>query len=82
LDRGGARFKRLRAKHGPKKTICAIAASMLTAIDHMLKDGTQHQDLGATHSDLGSSEANARHHVAQLTKLGFRVELQPTAQAA
>ena len=36
----GAQFKRLRAKRGPKKAICAVAASMLTAIYHILKDGT------------------------------------------
>ena len=73
----GAQFKRLRAKRGPKKAICAVAASMLTAIYHMLKDGTHHQDLGADHFDRRSNEVKARHHVAQLARLGFRVELQP-----
>jgi hypothetical protein len=37
-----AQFNRLRSKRGPKKAICAVAASMLTAIYHMLKDGTEH----------------------------------------
>ena len=78
----GAQFKRLRAKHGPKKAICAVAASMLTAIYHTLKDGTQHQDLGADHFDRRSSEVKARHHVGQLARLGFHIELQPAAQAA
>ena len=78
----GAQFKRLRAKRGPKKAICAVAASMLTAIHHMLKNGTQHQDLGADHFDRRSSEVKARHHVAQLARLGFHVELQPIAHAA
>ena len=78
----GAQFKRLHARRGPKKAICAVAASMLTAIYHMLKDGTHHQDLGANHFDRRSSEAKARHHVAQLVRLGFRVELQTAAQAA
>ena len=27
-----AQFHRLRGKHGPKKAICAVAASLLTAI--------------------------------------------------
>jgi transposase len=78
----GAQFKRLRAKRGPKKAICAVAASMLTAIYHMLRDGTHHQDLGADHFDRRSNEVKARHHVAQLARLGFHVELQPVAQAA
>ena len=32
-----AQFNRLKARRGPKKAICAVAASMLTAIYHMLK---------------------------------------------
>ena len=77
-----AQFSRLRGKHGPKKAICAVAASMLTAIYHMLKDGTEHQDLGADHFDRRSSAVKANRLVAQLTKLGFKVELQPLANAA
>jgi transposase len=77
-----AQFNRLRSKRGPKKAICAVAASMLTAIYHMLKDGTFHQDLGADHFDRRSTEVKAKRLVAQLTKLGFQVELQPLARAA
>ena len=47
-----AQFNRPRSRHGPKKAICAVAASMLTAVYHMLGDGTEHQDLGADHFDL------------------------------
>jgi len=77
-----AQFMRLRAKRGPKKAICAVAASMLTAIYHMLKDGTEHHDLGANHFDRRSAEVKASRLVAQLTKLGYQVELQPMAKAA
>jgi transposase len=77
-----AQFNRLRSKRGPKKAICAVAASMLTAIYHMLKDGTFHHDLGADHFDRRSAEVKAKRLVAQLTKLGFQVELQPLPQAA
>jgi len=77
-----AQFNRLRGKHGAKKAICAVAASMLTAIYHMLKDGTEHEDLGADHFHRRSTEAKAKSLVAQLTKLGFQVDLQPIAAAA
>jgi transposase len=77
-----AQFNRLRSKRGPKKAICAVAAAMLTAIYHMLKDGTFHQDLGADHFDRRSAEVKAKRLVAQLAKLGFHVELQPLPQAA
>ena len=78
----GAQFKRLRAKRGPKKAICAVAASMLTAIFFFFFFFFFFLYLGADHFDRRSSEAKARHHVAQLAKLGFHVELQPAAQAA
>jgi hypothetical protein len=44
-----AQFHRLRAGRGAKKAIGAVAASMLTAVYHMLKTGTFYQDLGADH---------------------------------
>ena len=42
-----AQFYRIKARRGPKKAIMAVAASILTAIYHMLKDGTMYQDLGS-----------------------------------
>jgi transposase len=77
-----AQFYRLRAKRGDKKAICAVAASMLTAIYHMLKDGTVHQDLGADHFDRRSTAIKAKRLVAQLEQLGFQVALQPVAATA
>jgi transposase len=41
-----AQFFRLKARRGPKKAAIAVAASLLTAAYHMLKDGTFHHDLG------------------------------------
>jgi transposase len=37
-----AQFLRLQARRDPQKAICAVAASILTAIYHMLKHGTFH----------------------------------------
>jgi hypothetical protein len=42
-----AQFLRLRARRGAKKAILAVAASMLTAAYHMLKNSAEYQDLGA-----------------------------------
>jgi transposase len=92
-----AQFNRLKSRRGPKKAVCAVAASMLTAIYHMLNDGVEHRDLGpdhmlndgVEHRDLGpdhfnrrSTEDKARRLVAQLAKLGYHAELQPFAEAA
>jgi len=45
-----AQFQRLRYRRGPRKAICAVAASILTAAYHMLRDGTFYRDLGPDHS--------------------------------
>src|SRR6266550_2249124 len=44
-----AQYLRLRSRRGPKKAICAVAASILTAAYHMLKDGTFYNDLGSAY---------------------------------
>jgi transposase len=77
-----AQFHRLTGRRGPKKAACAVAASLLTTIYHMLKDGTQFQDLGADHFDRRSKEVRAKRLVVQLAKLGFDANLTPLAQAA
>jgi transposase len=77
-----AQFFRLQAKRGPQKAICAVAASLLTAIYHILKDGTEHHDLGAAYFDRRPTEVKASRLVARLNKLGFIVQLQPIAEVA
>jgi transposase len=77
-----AQFFRLQSKRGPQKAICAVAASLLTAIYHILKSGTEHRDLGAAHFDRRPPELKAKRLTAQLAKLGFSVHLQPIAQTA
>ncbi len=77
-----AQFFRLQSRRGPQKAICAVAASILTAIYHILKDGTEHRDLGIGYFDRRPPEVKAKRLVAQLAKLGFVVQLQRTAEAA
>jgi transposase len=72
-----AQFQRLRARRGPKKAICAVAASMLTAIWHMLRDGTLYQDLGADHFHRRSPGQQAQHLARQIAKLGFACTITP-----
>lgn len=77
-----AQFNRLKSRGGPKKAICAVAASMLTAIYHILKNGVEHRDLGAGYFDRRPAAQKAKRLVAQLAKLGFKAELHPLAEAA
>jgi len=76
-----AQFFRLQARRGPQKAICAVAASILTAIYHILKHGTEHHDLGSSHFDRRPVQVKASRLVQHLKKLGFTVQLQPIAEA-
>ena len=77
-----AQFHRLRARRGAKKAICAVAASMLTAAYHMLKDGTFYQERGPAHFDKRRNDSHARRLVRHLANLGYAVEIKPIAAAA
>jgi transposase len=72
-----AQFYRIRARRGPKKAIMAVAASILTAVYHMLKDGTMYQDLGSAHFDRQSKDQQKSRLVKRLLDLGYAVEIQP-----
>lgn len=74
-----AQFYRIKARRGAKKAIMAVAASILTAIYHMLKDGTTYQDLGPHHFDRRSKAQHTRHLVRRLADLGYHVTLAPRA---
>jgi transposase len=71
-----AQFFRLRARRGPKKAIMAVAASMLTAAFHILRDGSTYTDLGADYLDRLDRAKLAHRLLQRLTRLGFQVQLQ------
>ena len=77
-----AQFHRLRARRGARKAICAVAASILTAAYHMLKDGTFYQERGPGHFDKRRNDSHARRLVRHLAHLGYAVEIKPIAAAA
>ena len=73
-----AQFHRIRAGGAvPKKAIVAVAASILTAIYHMLKNGTMYQDLGPNHFHRCDKEQQKKRLVQRLADLGYAVELAP-----
>ena len=74
-----AQFQRLKHRRGPKKAVCAVAASILTAAYHMLRDGTFYQDLGPNHFQRTTPETQANRLARQITKLGFTCTIAPVA---
>ena len=74
-----AQYLRLRSRRGAKKAVCAVAASILTAAYHMLKNGTVYQDLGAGYFDNRAKDKQALRLISRLKNLGFQVQITPLA---
>jgi len=74
-----AQFLRLKSRRGPKKAIMAVAASLLTAVYFMLRDGVEYRDLGPDHFDRLEKGKLRRRMVRRLEELGYKVELSEAA---
>jgi transposase len=76
-----AQFLRLRARRGPKKAIVAVAASMLTAIYYMLRDGVEYRELGGHYFERLDRTKATQRLVKRLRDLGYRVQLEEEVAA-
>ena len=74
-----AQFLRLRARRGPKKAIVAVAASMLTAIYYILRDGVEYHELGGQSFERLDRTKVTRRLVKRLQDLGYHVQLAEVA---
>jgi transposase len=75
----GARYRRLVPRLGKKKALVALQHSMLVAIWHMLSTDTAYHDLGGDFFDKLDPDRAKRRAIAQLHRLGFKVELTQAA---
>ncbi len=75
-----SQFLRLKSRRGPKKAAVAVAASILTAAYHILKDdGVVYLDLGGDYFDRRDKDRAAKRLVKRLQDLGYTVTLQEAA---
>jgi transposase len=74
-----AQFLRIKSRRGAKKAILAVAASMLTAVFFMLRDGVAYKDLGADHFSRHDKTKTIQRLLRRLSDLGCTVA---TAQPA
>jgi transposase len=74
-----ALFYRVKARRGPGRAIIAVAASMLGAIYHMLRDKVPYRDLGADHHERRDRVRITRTLVRRLQHLGYQVDLHEAA---
>jgi transposase len=74
-----AQFLRLKSRRGPMKAIVAVAASMLTAAYHILRDGVPYRDLTGAHFDARDRTKLTRRLIRRLADLGVQVEIRTAA---
>lgn len=77
-----AQFFRLKSRRGPKKAIMAVAASLLVAIYHMLRNNVPYHDLGPEHFDTLEKAKVVSRLVRRLRELGVNVTVPEIEQAA
>src|SRR4051812_31325742 len=72
---------RLKGRRGPKKAAVAVAASILTTVYHMLRDGTCYQDLGPNYFARRNPARTARTLADRIRSLGSIVEIRSAASS-
>lgn len=71
-----SQFLRLKSRRGPKKAIVAVAASMLTDVYYMLRDGAEFHDLGDQYFAQRDKTRLANRLLQRLRDLGVEVEVK------
>jgi transposase len=74
-----AQFLRIKSRRGAKKAILAVAASMLTAVFFMLRDGVAYKDLGADHFSRHDKTKTVQRLLRRLSDLGCNVAMAQPA---
>lgn len=69
-----AQYARIRAHRGNMRAYVAVAHSMLTAVYHILKDGTRFKDLGAGFYNQFNKERKIKSYLKRLKALGWEPE--------
>jgi transposase len=73
-----AQYHRLAARRGHKRSILALAHTILVTLYTMLRNGTTYRDLGDNYFDERNQQATLRRSVHRIERLGYKVALQPT----
>ena len=74
-----AQFLRLKTRRGPKKAILAVAASMLTDVYYMLRDGVEFHDAGDQYFVQQEKDHVTKRLLRRLKDLGVEVEVKTHA---
>jgi transposase len=72
-----AQFRRLARHRGRRRALIAVGHSILVIVYHLLKDGTDYQDLGGDYFDRHHAPHLQKQLVRRLERLGYQVTLAP-----
>lgn len=73
-----AQYYRIKARRGPKKAVVAVAASIVTAVYFMLRNGVPYRELGGNYFDTIDRAKAASRLVRRLRTLGYEVAITET----
>ena len=74
-----AQFLRLRARRGPMKAVVAVAATILTAAYHILRDGVDYHDLGPDHFVEHDRSRTVERLTRRIRDLGYEITIKQAA---
>jgi transposase len=74
-----AQFFRIKSRRGPKKAVMAVAASILTAAYHLLRDELPYRDLGNLYFAGLDRNRAAQRLARRIRDLGFEVQIRSAA---
>jgi transposase len=77
-----AQYRRLAARRGRNKAAVAVGHTILVVAYHLLRRGTEYDDLGPRYFDEHDRQAVERRLVRRLERLGYAVALTPAAAAS
>jgi transposase len=77
-----AKYRRIASRRGPVKAIVAVEHAMLTAAWHLLVTGVLYQDPGADYFSLRAPSKTKARAIRQLESLGYKVTIEPLAEAS
>jgi transposase len=78
----GVQYHRLAARRGKKKAVIAVGHTILVTAYHLLAREQDYADLGPDHFERRDRAALERRSIQRLEALGYRVTLEPLAQAS
>jgi transposase len=74
-----AQFLRIKSRRGPMQAIVAVAASMLTAAYHILRDGVPYRELTGAYFDTRDRTKLTKRLIRRLADLGVQVDIRTAA---